>query len=136
MKPILIFAVLLGLAAPAIASPLFSGTDSADYDVIGVKTYAIQGTSALVMLIQSRYIKSRDYVVVLRSLAPATNRKLIAEVRFHDGDEEREPYAVWLDSCFAQDGTICNDKPPLAEKTSLAKLIEQIQTIYKTHQPS
>jgi hypothetical protein len=136
MKLLTVAAVLLLLAVPASASPLFSGTDSLDYDVIGVQTYAIQGTGTLVLLIQARAVGTHDYVVTLRSLATATNKKLIAEVRFKDGQENGEPYASWLDACFVQDGSICNDRPAHAEKLTLAKLIEKIGTIFKHHPPA
>jgi hypothetical protein len=115
--------------------PLFSGADSVDHDVIGTRTYSIQGSTALVLLIRSRAIQSHDYVVMLRSLDPNSNRALIAEARFKDGDEEKEPYAVWLDSCFVADGSICNKEPALKEHLTLAKLIEKIETIYKRRRP-
>jgi hypothetical protein len=136
MKHISVGAVLLfmaAMAAPGYASPLFSGTDSMDYDVIGVRPYVIQGTNSPVMLIQSRYPKTGDYVVMLRSMAAATNKQLIAEVRFRDGEQEQEPYATWLDSCFVNDGTLCNQKPGHAEKLTLANLLEKVANIIKNH---
>jgi len=136
MKPILVGGMVLlslCLALPALGSPLFSGTDSADHDVISARPYAIRGTNALVMLIQSRYAKTRDYVVMLRSMAASTNKKLIAELRFHDGDEEKEPYAVWMDSCFVHDGTLCNGNPGLKEPMRLSELLNKINTIIRNH---
>jgi len=128
-------ALLLCTTLPAQAVPLFSGTDSADYDVIATRMVSITGTSALVLLIQSRAVRTKDYVVTLRSLAPESNRALIAEARFRDGQEEGEPYAVWLDSCFAADGTLCNGSPPVQERLTLAKLIEKIESIYQRQRP-
>ena len=135
MKLIPICAVLLCLALPASAVPLFSGADSADQDVIGSRTYSINGSTAMVLLIQSRAVVSHDYVVTLRSLDPNSNRALIAEARFKDGQEEQEPYAVWLDSCFVADGSICNKEPARLEHLTLAKLIEKIETIFKRRNP-
>lgn len=135
MKPIALGAVLLVMlvmAMPVKAAPLFSGTDSADYDVLGVQPYTIPGTSSVVMVIQSRYPKTGDFVVMVRSLAAHTNRKLIAEVRFKDG-EEKVPYASWLDSCFVADGSLCNQKPGHAEQLSLAKLLDKVVSIIKQH---
>ena len=136
MKLISAVAVLLfmlAMAVPATASPLFSGTDSSEHDVLSVRPYVIHGTDSLVMLIQSRYAKTREYVVMLRSMAAATNKKLIAEVRFKDGEEDKEPYASWLDSCFVNDGSLCNHNPGHPESLPLAKLLEKINTIIKTH---
>lgn len=128
---VLLSALLLCTALPVLASPLFSGADSADHDVMSVKAFAIDGTKASVMLIQSRAIGSHDYVVLLRSMAAESAKELIAEVRFKDGQEEGEPYAVWMDACFVVDGSICNERPGQRQELTLKTLLRKIETIMR-----